>query len=366
MVSSPDRGEPRIVFCLHGIRTRGEWTKDVTPLLSKAGFTPVPLDYGHFSARQLRSDKARRAKVDWLRDKIARECERLNSSEPPSIIAHSFGTYLVAKLIEIYDFKFDKIIFCGAIVPTDYNWPKVFNEGNAGGVLNQHGAMDFWAHIVSRFVRGTGPSGYLGFDDRADERLVQQGREEFRHGDYFYDDNFKNQWIPFLSGDRVRSRRLTPVASASFSHTAVAFACLALVLLAALFALNGFNLRGNQREDLNNGQGVQAKAPPDPFLPNSVWMSDSPRRVLSVIDRKDKSFQARFELADDFVRDVTGTIKDGKLSWFAKDVRVIRGDAGGDNYGTIMSDGTGDRIDFVWRADDGTSGTYSLRLRKDR
>jgi serine/threonine protein kinase len=108
-----------------------------------------------------------------------------------------------------------------------------------------------------------------------------------------------------------------------------------------------------------------ASPPSDPFEVNSVWVGDSPRKVLTVIARKGEKFTAKFEIADDMIeREVTGTINDGTLSWLAKDVRAIRGRVGGDNHGTIRSDESGDEIDFVWRDDNGASGTFILRLSK--
>ncbi len=104
-------------------------------------------------------------------------------------------------------------------------------------------------------------------------------------------------------------------------------------------------------------------AAPDPFQPKSVWVNVGQKMTLTVLERNGEKFLAHFEIGDVIDREVTGTVKDGKLSWLAKDVRAIKGDAGGDNQGTITSDKVGDMIDFVWRIDKGGSGTFSLRLR---
>lgn len=100
----------------------------------------------------------------------------------------------------------------------------------------------------------------------------------------------------------------------------------------------------------------------DAFQVKTVWVGDNPRKALTVTERKGERFTAVFEIGDETDRVVTGTIRDGKISWMAKDVRVIRGSAGGDNHGTLGSDEVGDKIDFVWRNDNGSSGTFSLRL----
>src|SRR4051794_37252344 len=80
---SNNSSEPStILFSLHGIKTRGRWQKDVTPILGQAGFTVVPLDYGYFWALQLLSHRARRKKVDWFRDEYSRQCDRLRCDRP--------------------------------------------------------------------------------------------------------------------------------------------------------------------------------------------------------------------------------------------------------------------------------------------
>ena len=119
-------------------------------------------------------------------------------------------------------------------------------------------------------------------------------------------------------------------------------------------------------KELIKGIGVDAIASADPFQPKSVWVSDPPRRILSVMDRKDETFRARFQIGDIIEREVTGTFKDGKLSWRAKDVRAIKGDSGGHNYGTITTDMIGDKIEFVWQDDKGGSGTFMLRRSKGK
>ncbi len=66
-----------------------------------------------------------------------------------------------------------------------------------------------------------------------------------------------------------------------------------------------------------------------------------------VIERKGEKFLARFVIGNNLDREVAGTVKDGKLSWLAKDVRVIKGEPGGDNQATITRDKDGDLLDFT-------------------
>jgi len=83
---------PRLVISVHGIRTRGAWQKEVNSDLQKAGFRHELLDYDHFWAFQLLIPGMRARKVEWFRREYEKCVAGLKTR--PSIIAHSFGTYL--------------------------------------------------------------------------------------------------------------------------------------------------------------------------------------------------------------------------------------------------------------------------------
>lgn len=190
-----------VVMSLHGIRTTGKWQKDLTPILSKSGFTPHPLDYGWFSERLMLIPFVRRRKVDWFRGEYERAL-RENPGSSISIIAHSFGTYVVANALAKYSqIKFDYAIFCGAIVPRGFDWSTVIlKRQQVRRVLNDYGAQDIWAWLSEWCVPDAGPSGKLGFTDDAQGTVLQQLHAAFRHSDHFYHLNYLERWVPFLKG----------------------------------------------------------------------------------------------------------------------------------------------------------------------
>lgn len=106
------------------------------------------------------------------------------------------------------------------------------------------------------------------------------------------------------------------------------------------------------------GNAVKKGAEPvaDLLVKGSVWLGEMPKMVFTILERDGESFKARF-VQPAFDREVAGTIKDGKISWLAKDVQATRGNKGGDNEGKIFPDGT---IDFV--ADKGAV-RYTLKLK---
>jgi pimeloyl-ACP methyl ester carboxylesterase len=84
----------------------------------------------------------------FLKDYI-RECQRLDFGIP-SILAHSYGTYIAAHAMLKYpQIKFDRMILCGAILRPEFPWDKVAANGQVRAVLNQYGGQDFWAWAVA-------------------------------------------------------------------------------------------------------------------------------------------------------------------------------------------------------------------------
>ena len=86
----------QVVISIHGIRTRGDWQKQLTSSLSRADFIHEPLDFGFFRAIQLVIPAMRDAKVKWFLEEYTKAIR--DSADPPCVIAHSFGTYLVRGL----------------------------------------------------------------------------------------------------------------------------------------------------------------------------------------------------------------------------------------------------------------------------
>src|SRR5262249_51900099 len=119
----------QLVISLHGIRTRGTWQKEqLGKLLNEEGFVHLALDYGRFLAVQMLIPYFRRKKMDWFLSKYNEYCS--DSQNAPSVIAHSFGTYIIAQVMEKHpEVRFDKMIFCGSIVRKQYSWTNRRNTG---------------------------------------------------------------------------------------------------------------------------------------------------------------------------------------------------------------------------------------------
>lgn len=196
----------RIVCSIHGIKTRGAWQKELQASLdqAQAGLQHRPLDFGLFGALALLVPMLRERKIAWFLEQYTRVVkEEKPGTAAPSIIAHSFGTYIVAQAMERYpEIRFDRLVMCGSIVRRDYPWSQRVRSGQLVRALNDYGRKDIWVRVAEWVVADAGSSGYEGFTDAAEGRLVQRRHATWRHSDYFYRLNYERNWIPFIVGAR--------------------------------------------------------------------------------------------------------------------------------------------------------------------
>jgi len=116
-------------------------------------------------------------------------------------------------------------------------------------------------------------------------------------------------------------------------------------------------------------KAVAEKPNADPLQPNSVWVAIENGAEVSrmTIKQRDKeSFVAEVistKLNSEKV--VTGNIKEGKISWLAKDSKVVKGKAGANEEGELAKDPAGYVLNMTWRGTaGGGSGKYQFRLVK--
>jgi hypothetical protein len=199
---SPIKVEGKVVFPLHGIRTQARWQSAFADIAQLAGWN-CRLErwyFGRFSLFQFLSPRAREAKVRWLRDAYHDEVSLrglLNEEERPSVVAHSFGGYILGNCLVKYPYlRFNKVILCGCILPCDFPWDQLIDRGQVQAVRNEYGVRDIWAHRVAGFIPQTGPSGTVGFNCR--HPRLEQGRFRYDHSEYFEKGHMKEYWIPFL------------------------------------------------------------------------------------------------------------------------------------------------------------------------
>ena len=191
----------RVVISLHGIKTRGVWQKDLVPELARAGFIPYALDYDNFGAFRLLRSSSLDKQVEWLvgqYDSIVAETE----CDRPSVVAHSFGTLQVTRLIAQHKHvQFDKVILAASIAQLNFPWVEALDSRRVHWVVNDFGGRDVWPRVAQRFVPNAGESGSSGFAS-AHRALHQVYNPHHRHSDYFSKGNFSRHWVPTLLLDK--------------------------------------------------------------------------------------------------------------------------------------------------------------------
>ncbi len=197
-VPHAERPLPPVIISLHGIRTAGAWQKQLATPIAAAGAIPVALDYGYFSALQLLTRSAREARVRWLGDEVERVRSRF-PDRPLAMVAHSFGSYLTAALLEAHPaVSFSTVLLAGSIVRSDYPWPALLESYRVGFIANSVGCLDPWPRIARWCVADAGDSGRSGFES-SHPALYQQYAARHRHGDHFNPGDVSAFWLPMLA-----------------------------------------------------------------------------------------------------------------------------------------------------------------------
>ena len=193
----------RAVVALHGIRTQAAWQRAFSEVAGRRGVSAHVdrWNFGYFSVFRFLMPWARLAKVRWFRETYQQEFREASAgAERPSIVAHSFGSYVLGNALLRYPYlRFDKVLLCGSILPRSFPWQLLLERGQVQAVRNEYGRHDVWTQAVAWFVAGTGPSGLVGFS--ATHARLEQERFEFEHSEYFERGHMENRWLPFLTAE---------------------------------------------------------------------------------------------------------------------------------------------------------------------
>lgn len=199
---------PSVVVLVHGIRTRALWQNVIRSALSKEGFIVQPTNYGLFDTLRffVPGPVFKRGVVARVQEQI-RQTLRLNETMSCSIIAHSFGTYVVAQILRQYaDLDFDRIIFCGSVVSERFRFED-YRKRFGTPLLNEVGTRDVWLAVAEAVTFGYGAAGVYGFRRPAVHDRWHNG---LAHGDFLDADFCRKYWLPFLRDGTLAEADETP------------------------------------------------------------------------------------------------------------------------------------------------------------
>lgn len=243
---------PKVAIGLHGIKTNAAWIRSFSDVATAQKWRCLQekWNFGYYLGLQFINGRSRENKVRWFRGQYNAEIQDRSSELSdgrPSIVCHSFGTYILGYALLKYDYiRFNRVILCGSILPTNFPWDKILARGQVQCVRNEYSPRDFWAKIVRFLVRGSGPSGVKGFSCQH-ERLIQ---EEFQydHSEYFERGHMNSRWMPFLDKYLPAIEPLTGVQidsgkpRAPFLVWALLYFLVIVVLLAAILCFSHYRV----------------------------------------------------------------------------------------------------------------------------
>ncbi len=196
----------KLIVTIHGIRTgnTNRWDERFQKLvkeeLSHKNYEVKIFDYSYFNMLQFGNR--------WSRNNAICKFykfydENFDPENPPSVVAHSFGTYILFKTLNKHKhIKFDKIIFCGSILSSKINWRKILELGQFNTLYNHHGWNEWFligskVITLSRFCGHAGKKGFKDIPPKFISRIINEDYN-YNHGDYFLKSGMKANWLKYF------------------------------------------------------------------------------------------------------------------------------------------------------------------------
>jgi|JFJP01.1.fsa_nt_gi hypothetical protein len=198
----------QVVLLIHGIRTQADWQPMLVSLLEEKGKIRVhPIKYGYFDVFRFWLPLFTRQAPIKRVEKEFRSARKKYPHAKISVIAHSFGSYIIGKLLkEQFDLELDRLILCGSVLPDSYPWEDVMHKFIGGNneqvlnVINECGKKDIWPVLARMTSWGYGDSGTHGFG----QVLVKDRFHNVKHSEYFTRDFATTYWKPFVENGEYR------------------------------------------------------------------------------------------------------------------------------------------------------------------
>lgn len=198
--------EAPVVILIHGIRTAAWWQNRIASVIeSETPATVIPIKYGYFDLLRFWCPFGicRSGPIEKLRQQIEGVGKHYGD-RPLIVFAHSYGTYALTRVIlQNPYFRFDRIILCGSVVPSDFDWraveDQIRGDEKRDAIINECGTRDIWPVMAQSGTWGYGATGTYGFGTFN----VRDRFHDIRHSDYFTNEFVRTYWIPLVRGEKV-------------------------------------------------------------------------------------------------------------------------------------------------------------------
>jgi hypothetical protein len=201
-----------ILVSIHGLYSRAEWNVDIAPIASSQGWIFAPYVYTGNNWQLIFGSSKRRKTVDHFRHWIYDICQRYSQyTENLSIIAHSYGTYIIGKYLCGFDnlpVNLNALILTGSVLNKNYNWEDHFGNLRIGSVLNIYSPNDTIIKLMpnwgmKRLIgvdRLFGNAGYSGFAC-SNMQMQQRKLDILTHTNTIKRDIIEQVWMPYLENN---------------------------------------------------------------------------------------------------------------------------------------------------------------------
>lgn len=198
------RSEPEhVIVLVHGINTEAEWQEALAQQIrDECGLEAYPIGYGNYKPLHFLWPywSMRRGPIDCVVDQL----RTLHADKPGariSVIAHSFGTFIMSKiLLQCDDLRFHRIQLCGSVVDARFKWQSVRSKFRQ--LVNDVGTRDIWPILAKQSTWGYGDSGAFGFKNT----VCRDRHFDYAHSDFMTAEHFSKFWKPFVvDGEIVAS-----------------------------------------------------------------------------------------------------------------------------------------------------------------
>lgn len=199
------------VILIHGIRTDARGFDRAGRALRHCDHEihPVYAGYGFFDAIRFLLP------FTWPKRRVIEKIEGTvlevignESIAKVSLIAHSFGTYIAAQLLQRNSsLRLHRLILCGSVLNNHYPWSIHKHQielVDPNGypmvrVINDCGWRDVWPVLANFVTWGYGYGGRFGFQTET----VLDRFHDANHSDFFEEDFIRKYWISIISAGRV-------------------------------------------------------------------------------------------------------------------------------------------------------------------
>lgn len=192
-----------IIVPIHGINTRAPWLNYFSLFASNSGWGFAPFVYGKEWVTTLARQSRREVLAEEFRLWLIKV--RSHYDGPIAIFAHSLGTYIFAKYLQLFDDVNDEfcgVVLAGSILNTEFDWSPHLNSNRISALYNTYSVRDTWVNKMknggSFFWKDHlyGKAGHSGFNNNHN-RLFQKNLDILNHVNMFEDDAIK-RWLDFL------------------------------------------------------------------------------------------------------------------------------------------------------------------------